>query len=237
MSFWKEAPPPEELIKMEPEELAPFILKYLQKQPKATINRYNFSLISDRQLSERLGPFGGETYAQCLMEAWTYLERQGFIAPQPGQQGDWAFVTRKGMKVVEAQNFGTYRQSYLLFSESLDPVLLQKVRTSFATGDYDSAVFQAFKEVEVRVRAKAKLPNTDIGVKLMRKAFSATDGILLDKSADPGEQVARMELFAGAIGTFKNPSGHRNVPFSDAREVSDIIHFANHLLHILESIK
>jgi uncharacterized protein (TIGR02391 family) len=221
---------------MEPEELAPFILKYLQKQPIGTINRYNFSLIRDSHFS---GPFGlqaREAYAKCLMEAWTYLERQGFIAPQPEQQGEWVFVTRKGMKVVEAQDFGTYKQSYLLFSESLDPVLLQKVRTSFATGDYDSAVFQAFKEVEVRVRDKAKLANTDIGVKLMRKAFNSTDGILLDKCADPGEQVARMELFAGAIGTFKNPSGHRNVGFSNPKEVSDIIHFANHLLRILESV-
>jgi hypothetical protein len=127
MSFWKEAPPPEELVKMEPEALAPCVLKYLQSQPKRIINRYNFTLVSDRELIERLGPFGLERYAECLMEAWTYLERQGFIAPQPGQQGEWAFVTRKGQKVVEAQDFGTYKQSYLLYSESLDPVLLQKV--------------------------------------------------------------------------------------------------------------
>jgi uncharacterized protein (TIGR02391 family) len=236
MSFLQEAPPPEEVLEMEPEELAPFILRYLQKQPPNSINRYNFSLVSDADLYQRLGHAKVEAYTQCLMEAWTYLEREGFIAPQPGQQGEWAFVTRRGRKVMEAQDFDTYRKSYLLPSEGLDPILVHKVKQSFVRGDYDTAVFQVFKEVEVRVWKKAHLPNTDIGVPLMRKAFSAKDGVLTDRSADGGEQVARMELFAGAIGMYKNPSSHRDITFTDPREAADIIHTANQLLRILERI-
>jgi uncharacterized protein (TIGR02391 family) len=236
MPFWKEAPPPEDVLEMEPEELAPFILRYLQKQPIGTINRYNFSLLNDRELFERLGQQKSEDYAKCLMEAWTYLEHEGFVAPQPGQQGEWAFVTRRGQKVVEAQDFEAYRQGRLLSSESLDPILVQKIKQLFIRGDYDTAVFQAFKEVEVRVRKKAKLANTDIGVPLMRKTFKSPDGILVNKNADPGEQVARMELFAGAIGLYKNPSSHREVVFADPKEAADIIHTANQLLRIVESI-
>lgn len=100
MSFLHEAPPPEEILEMEPEELAAFILRYLQKQPPNTINRYNFSLVQDADLYQRLGHGKVEEYTKCLMEAWMYLEREGFIAPQPGQQSDWAFVTRRGRKVV-----------------------------------------------------------------------------------------------------------------------------------------
>jgi uncharacterized protein (TIGR02391 family) len=221
-------------VEMEPEELAPFILRYLQKQPSNSINRYNFSLISDAGLYQRLGQKKAEDYAKCLMEAWMYLEREGFIAPQPGQQGEWAFVTRRGQKVVEAQDFEAYRKGHLLPSEGLDPILVQKVKQSFVRGDYDTAVFQAFKEIEVRVRKKAKLKNTDIGVPLMRKAFNPKDGILRDKNADAGEQTARMELFAGAIGMYKNPSSHRDVTFNDPKEAADIIHMANQLLRILE---
>src|SRR6266478_4210526 len=195
MSFSDEAPPPEEILEMEPEELAPFILRHLQKQQSNSINRYNFSLVNDANLYQRLGQKKVEDYAKCLMEAWTYLEREGFIAPQPGQQGEWAFVTRRGQKVVEAQDFEAYRKGHLLPSEGLDPILVQKVRQSFIRGDYDTAVFQAFKEIEVRVRKKAKLKNTDIGVVLIRKAFNPKDGILRDKNADAGEQTARMELF------------------------------------------
>jgi uncharacterized protein (TIGR02391 family) len=106
------------------------------------------------------------------------------------------------------------------------------VKPSFFRGDYDTAVFQAFKEVEVRVRKKANLANTDIGVPLMRKAFNPTNGVLMDPSADPGERTARMELFAGAIGSYKNPSSHRDVSFTDPKEAADIIHLANQLLRV-----
>jgi uncharacterized protein (TIGR02391 family) len=234
MSFWKEAPPPEEVLGMEPEELAPFILRYLQKQTQ--INRYNFSLQNDMEFAEKYDNRVRDAYAKCLMEAWMYLERQGFLAPQPGQQDDWAFVTRRGLKVVEAQDFEAYKQGHLLPSDGLDPVLVQKVRQTFIRGDYDTAVFQAFKEVEVRVRTKAKLANTDIGVALMRKAFNPKDGILRDTSAEAGEQTARMEFFTGAIGVYKNPSSHRDVTFADPKEAADGIHLANRLLRILDSI-
>jgi len=122
-------------------------------------------------------------------------------------------------------------------SEGLDPVLVRKVKQAFIRGDYDTAVFQAFKEVEVRVRKKAGLSNKDFGVLLMRKAFGPPSAPLVNKEADAGEQTARMELFAGALGTFKNPSSHRDVDFFDPKEVADIIHLANQLLRIVESIE
>lgn len=235
MSFWKEAPPPEEVLEMAPEELAPFVLRYLQRQPENSINRYNFSLLNDRELIDRLGVDKAKNYVKCLMEAWVYLERERFLAPRPGQQGEWAFVTRRGQKIIEEQDFDAYRKGHLLPSEGLDPVLIQKTRQLFIRGDYDTAVFQAFKEVEVRVRKKANLPNTDIGVALMRKAFGPPNGVLVDKRTDPGEQVARMEFFAGAIGMYKNPSSHRDVTFADPREAADLIHMANQLLRIVDS--
>lgn len=237
MSFWREAPPPEQLVQMEPEELAPFILRYLQKQQPGSINRYNFGLVSDHDFVQ-LVPNGQmqQRYKECLMEAWMYLEREGFMAPQPGTQDNWMFVTRRGKKVVDDADFESYKQAYLLSSEGLDPVLLQKVKSDFVRGDYDSALFKAFKEVEVRVRKKANLPAADIGVALMRKAFNPTTGALTDPTAEPGEKQARMDLFAGAIGTYKNPSSHREVDLGDSREAADIIHFANQLLRIVDRL-
>lgn len=222
---------------MEPEELAPFILRYLQKQPLGRINRYNFTLNNDHELTERLGHQDSRVYMECVMEAWMYLERQGFIAPQPGNDGNWMFVTRRGAKVVEDADFESYKDAYLLASEGLDPVLLQKIKSDFSRGEYDSAVFKAFKELEVRVREKAGFKNADIGVPLMRKAFNPEDGILTDKTAEPGERVARMELFAGAIGTYKNPSSHREIDLDDPKEAADIVHLANTLLRTLDRIK
>jgi hypothetical protein len=49
-----------------------------------------------------------------------------------------------------------------------------------------------------------------------------------------GEREGTAHLFAGAFQAFRNPAGHRNVQYSQAREVIDIISFANQLLRIIE---
>jgi hypothetical protein len=48
---------------------------------------------------------------------------------------------------------------------------MRAVRPLFARGDYDPAVFRAFKEVEVRVRKKDTSLVGEYGVDLMNKAF------------------------------------------------------------------
>ena len=73
------------------------------------------------------------------------------------------------------------------------------------------AAFQAMKAVEVSVRSAAGLGDNLIGVKLMREAFAPETGQLTDTSAEGGERVGRMELFAGAIASYKNPHSHRDV--------------------------
>jgi len=236
MSLYEDIyPPVETVLELEPEELAPIVLKHLSQAENSKLNRYNFTLGTDSDFIKWAGR-NREQVKERLMVAWMWLEKELFIAPTPGQQQDWAFITSRGRKVLESQDFSTYKKGYLLPSEGLDPVLVRKAKQAFIRGDYDTAVFQAFKEVEVRTRKKANLTEKDYGVPLMRKAFGPPAGPLVDKKADPGEQVARMELFAGVIGTFKNPSSHRDVEFSDPKEAADIIHLANELLRIIESI-
>ena len=218
-------------VEMEPEELAPIVLRYLISASTRgqQLNRYNFSLINDHEVRGQLGR-QVEEYAQRLMEAWMYLEREGFIAPTPGQQGEWAFVTKRGQAVAEAENFEAYRIASI-FPRGTDPILTHDVKPLFMRGDYDTAVFRAFKEIEIRVREKASLSLDDFGVDLMDKAFGPT-GTLRDKSLVKSEQDRMRDLFVGAIGTFKNPGSHRTVAWSDPREVVDVICFANHLLRI-----
>lgn len=236
MSFKEIFPPIENAIEMEPEELAIFVLRYLNTQ--TNINRHNFLLGSGSEFIDYAGKEKErEKFLEKLSMAWMWLEKELFIAPKPGEAGEWAFITPRGKKILENQNFDTYKKGNLLPSDNLDPILARKVKPSFIRGDYDTAVFQAFKEIEVRVRKKANLTNKDYGVSLMRKAFNPTDGILTDQEAEQSEKIAKMELFAGATGFYKNPSSHRDVNFSDPNEVADIIHTANQLLRILNSIK
>lgn len=229
-------PPLEEIIGMEPEELAPYLLRYLKTQPENYINRYNFTMLNEREIIDALNNDQKKLQAvrERMMEAWMWLEHEGLVLPQPGQQNDWSFITQKGKRLLAEENFEAYKKANL-FPVEIDPVLVREVRPLFVRGDYDTAVFHAFKEVEVRVRKKGNFSNDDYGVDLMRKAFG-TNGPLTNKTATKGEQDAVRELFSGALGTFKNPSSHREVKYDDPKEVADAISIANQLLRMVERI-
>jgi hypothetical protein len=66
----------------------------------------------------------------------------------------------------------------------------------------------------------------------MRKAFQPESGILADRSAPKSEQQALSDLFAGAIGSYKNPHSHRSVTI-EAGEAVEMIVLASHLLGIV----
>jgi Protein of unknown function (Hypoth_ymh) len=56
-------------------------------------------------------------------------------------------------------------------------------------GEYDTAVFQAFREVEVAVRSAGKFPAEQFGKELMRKAFKPADA--KNPTIAPGPLAAR----------------------------------------------
>ncbi len=84
--------------------------------------------------------------------------------------------------------------------ETLHASIREDVWSLYHQGKYDTAVFEAMKAVEVAVREAGEMSDSLLGVKLMRAAFSPSPnaGPLTDANAEGGEQVARMELFAGA---------------------------------------
>jgi uncharacterized protein (TIGR02391 family) len=115
------------------------------------------------------------------------------------------------------------------------PQILEKSQAAFMRGDHDIAVFSAFKAVEVAVREAGGYKESELGTKLMRKAFEPMKGPLTDKTLETGEQQAQSDLFAGAIGAAKNPASHREVEMSKI-EAARLILFASHLMSIVEGV-
>ncbi len=101
----------------------------------------------------------------------------------------------------------------------LHPRLAEKVEQQFLLGNRELAVFAAMKDIEVRVRGMSGADASVLGTKLMVEAFHPDrPGPLADPDVEPGERVATMELFKGAMGVFKNPNSHRDVDYDDPSE-------------------
>ena len=139
---------------------------------------------------------------------------------------------RRAERTRNRNDLQRYRRGSLLPKGLLDGRLEEKVRPPFIRGSYDTAVFEAYKELEIRVREAAQLPSSALGKDLMRKAFHPDTGPLSNQNLDLAEREAMAHLFAGSIGLFKNPSSHRNVDLSP-EEALDLIFFADYLLRLI----
>ena len=251
-------PNAEHLLSLEPEELAGPLLVCLVSlndnqcmKPEEIISssamKRTMETISDSNRKDRNLNYPYKSYDKvlfALMEAWQWLEREGFVAQRPTSLlGSTTvpytteyFVTRRGLTVETSEDLESYRKVDLLPKARLHPIIAQKVWSLFLQGDYDTAVFQAFKQVEIAVRKAGGYEETDIGVSLMRKAFHGDTGNLTDPNQQPGEKESLTHLFAGAIGYCKNPPSHRNVDVK-AEEAAEMIIFASYLLRLVDSRK
>lgn len=121
------------------------------------------------------------------------------------------------------------------------PRIASEVYPAFLRGKYDTAIFEAFREVEVAVRDAGNFGPNDYGTDLMRDAFRPAEknhqpGSLTDTQLPVAEQVAMANLFAGAIGLYKNPQSHRHVP-THPDDAAEVIVFASQLLRIVDRLK
>jgi uncharacterized protein (TIGR02391 family) len=214
------------LLRLPREELAGHLLLALQVGPYELLGRY--ALI--KQIAVLYDADEGSIRI-ALATAWTWLVVQGLIVKDPSHaQGDFYVITPKGAALADESALKTYYDAARFPRHLLEPVIAEKVWLSFTTGDYDAAVFQAFKQVEICVREAAGLTSDDIGTDLMRRAFGIggpLDNPLLPKS----ERENLAHLFAGTIGVYKNPHSHRSVSI-DAVEAMEMLVLATHLIRI-----
>jgi uncharacterized protein (TIGR02391 family) len=115
------------------------------------------------------------------------------------------------------------------------PLIEPEARPLFLIRKPGQAVFAALKRVEVRVRQLAGLGEDLYGVDLMNKAFGA-GGPLADSPTGGKHNDGPRSLFAGAMGVFRNPAGHREVAYDEAEAV-EAVALASALMRHLDRVQ
>jgi uncharacterized protein (TIGR02391 family) len=164
-----------------------------------------------------------------------YLQQLGFIAPNTEQMGHgWIFVTRRGREAA-AEAAAAFEQGEVRarFPAKMFHIALRgAVYDAFVRGNFQQAVAEAFRTVEVRVRDASG--RAGIGVQLMRDAFNIETGPLRSQSSDRGEREALSNLFAGAFGWVRNPVTHRDAPADDVGHAIEQLMLASLLLRMVD---
>ena len=188
--------------------------------------------------SEQYGTAADADINAALSEGWAWLMTHGLVVPDAKQSSAAAYrVSRLGEQTL-SHGLARLAAAEKLGVTTLHPRIGQRVEQQFLLGEFEQAVILATKDVEVRVRELSGMAHADLGVSLMSKAFSPKGpGRLVDRAADPGEQVAMMDLFRGVIGLFKNPSSHRQVDYDDPALASEVVLVADLLHRLLDQVE
>lgn len=177
---------------------------------------------------------------QVVVEQFTadgiaWLVARGLVGPKADPHDAHWMLTSEGLATAELGT-ATHVEAALRLHADLHPVLNASARPNFERGGYATAVFSAMHQVEVAVREAGGFGPEKYGTQLMRDAFKS-GGPLTNADDVDSEQYAVRDLFAGAIGAFKNPTSHRTVEYDSPVEAASIIHLADLLLRIVDRSK
>ena len=125
---------------------------------------------------------------------------------------------------------------YLFNKMQFHPRVIEVSESLFKTGNYSSAIFEAFKAVNNFVKKKTNLALD--GKALMSKVFSEDVPVIklneLLTQSDRDEQEGFKFLFMGAMVGIRNPKAHDNVIQTDPYRTLEYLAFASLLMRRVE---
>lgn len=238
-------PPPADQIPLLPlEMLGLSLLRRVDREGHRPLRRER--LVGINGIVPSMGSdYGRQDVLHAINEAWDWLFISGLLVnagsgwemPSGQTIEGHRVISRKGRAILELDDPMVVIRAERLIAGPLHPRIEAKARIQFAIGAYGSAVLEAFKELEIRVRAAGIYPANLVGDSLMRQAFSPDTGPLRDPALVPGERRAIMELYAGAMGAFKNPLSHRTIDFDDPTIAAEQLLFADLLHRMLDGFE
>lgn len=153
------------------------------------------------------------------------------------KEGDEEFFpTKTGFRFLERE-FRKVVKEYALVPETyVHPLISKKCFKLLNDGHFESAVLQAFKVIETRIREKINAGSDEVGTKLIRGAFHPEKGPLTNYSLPKAEREAFSNYIAGAFGYYKNPCSHRDVNIDFVAAFERVV-VASDLLKVIEEAK
>lgn len=146
------------------------------------------------------------------------------------------YPTKKGFRFLESEFNRVIKEYTLLPKTYVHPNIIKKCFPLLESGEFDSAVLQAFKLIEINIRKKTKVKSEEIGIKLIRKAFDPKSGTLTNYELPIAEREAFANYIAGAFGYYKNPCSHRDIEINFISAFDRIV-VASDLLKIIDESK
>jgi len=114
-----------------------------------------------------------------------------------------------------------------------DEEVLERCAHHFEQGNFEEAVQNALKTLEVRIREEGGFSQNEYGDSLAMEAFRPDEGPLSFGETD-AEQQGVMFLYRSAFKTFYNPAKHRFLDDLDKKQTYHILCFVNMLITLLE---
>ena len=132
---------------------------------------------------------------------------------------------------------GAAQANHPFEERNVHPELSELTINLFDDGHYSQATFEAFKYIDLRVKALSGLNET--GYKLMMAAFSEANPKIyltsLGTQSEIDEQLGYKFIFAGAMSAIRNPRGHE-INVDPIGRCLDHLSLASVLLRRLEDI-
>ena len=166
-----------------------------------------------------------------LAAGWQWLRNAGYLSPHPSHTDAAHETPTAEARQARAPGLADPQLMAVLSRWPLTYAVASRVVPIFRRGAYSAAVFQAYLELEERIRASSRLRRLH-GVDLAKQAFAV--GGPLAVLGTPGDQQALMALFWGAIGTFRNEGGHRPGVHEDPHEALALILLADRLIQMTD---
>ena len=144
------------------------------------------------------------------------------------------FPTKNGFQFLESDFNRVIKEYTLLPQTYIHRKIIAKSFGLLESGEYESAVLQAFKCIETSIREIIGADPEDVGVRLIRRAFNPENGKLTNYDLPIAEREGFVNYIAGAYAYYKNPCSHRDVEL-DFISTFDRIAVASDLLKIIDN--